>query len=261
LIREPPSAGARLPPAAHPGPQAAGRVGDADPAGQPEAPQRLPDARQHARLRGPPPPQVLVGNVVDPPQLLPVVAPQVAELLGGRLGDDGGEGRRAGGRVGARPAPRSLRGAGFAFGTRLNGTGRRSVTVAVIYNVYYFNVDLDSTSGRDEAPPLFLSGSPRRPLLLPGPVPLLFTYFLSGGWGTAAVRDNVAKGHITLLLLLIGRCVLQACDSLASVTGRRNIPERELLTFHSQVMCDAKNRERIRKCPLREVSDVSGSTA
>ncbi|TNN45338.1 hypothetical protein EYF80_044479 [Liparis tanakae] len=214
------------PPAAHPGPQAAGRVADA------EAPQRLPDARQHAALRGGGPAQLLPGGVVDPPQLLAVVFPQVAQLLGRRLREDGGAGRRAGGRGGAPAAPRPLRGGGFAFGARFDGTRRRSTTGAVIHNVYDLNVDLDPTAGRDEAPPLFQ--------LLPGPVPLLFAYFLSGGWRTAVVHDNVVKGHITpvlllilllflllLLLFLVGRCVLQACDSLASVDSRRNIPEHE----------------------------------
>jgi len=83
----------QLPAPADPRPQAPGRPADGCPATQPpQAPQRLPDARQDAR-RGPAPAtQVLMGNVVYPAQLAAVVVPQVAQLLRRRVRDDGGAG-------------------------------------------------------------------------------------------------------------------------------------------------------------------------
>lgn len=84
----------QLSPAADPSPQAPGSLGDG-PTGQAEVPQRLPDAGQRTPLDGPP--QVLLGNIVDPAELLAIVVSEVAELFSRRIRDDGGMGGGGGG--------------------------------------------------------------------------------------------------------------------------------------------------------------------
>lgn len=104
---------------AHSCPQAAGRPADGHPARQAEAPQRLSDARQHPWLGWLA--QVLMGSVVDSPELLAVVVPQVTKLLGRRVRDDGGLGARHGydGVVFITGfPPHLLRSSGFPFGER-----------------------------------------------------------------------------------------------------------------------------------------------
>lgn len=137
----------QFPPATDSCPQAACRLSYGHPAGQAETPQRLPDARQHAWLYGLP--QVFMGNIVYSSQLFAVVVPQVTELLGCGVRDDGGPGWRAGhgrgrGVVRTMFLPHSLRGGGFPFGTLLNWMCWCFATVntwAVCY--VHFNIHLN----------------------------------------------------------------------------------------------------------------------
>ena len=160
----------QLPPAAYSCPQAASSLGDGGSAGQTEAPQWLPDTRQHPCLCWLP--QVLMGNVVYSSQLFAVVVSQVTELLDCSLRYDGGLGWRAGHSVrgglttwGGRGnpcccsstgfPPHSLRGGGFAFGTSFNWMRWCFLIITVIYNVN-FNINLNCMLRHDGSPLIHL---------------------------------------------------------------------------------------------------------
>ena len=195
-------------------PQAAGRLSDGHPAGQTQAPQRLPDAGQHSGLVGLP--QVLMGNVVYPPQLLAVIVPQLKELLGRSLRDDWGPGRRAGhsADIGTRFPPRSLRSGGFPFRTWFDWVWWCFLTLTDNCIIYYVNFNLNYMLGHDGPwVVLFLSMSTCQLLLhfvcladwflvlFPGDIPLIFKHFPFGLWGAAAVHFNEVKGQINLLFV------------------------------------------------------------
>ena len=74
-------------PRADSGPQVPRCLGNGRPSRQAQALQRLPDTGQNPWLWVLL--QVLLGNVVDSPQLLAVVVAEVTELLHSSLGDDG----------------------------------------------------------------------------------------------------------------------------------------------------------------------------